>query len=109
MALLFITSVVILLSAQLVIFIAAVVAIQIGFHFSVLQKDWVMSISIVLSMMIRLRMVLSTVVVVTHAGLVVENVTLLAQIHHLSRDRIVDHTVSLVDKLGQGSCVMCLL
>jgi hypothetical protein len=78
----------------LVVLVAAVVVLGL---LLVVQEDWVVSISVVLLVGFILRVAVLIVVVVSHARLVIKNVALFTEHHHLTSDGLVDKTVALVD------------
>jgi len=86
----------------LVVLVAAVVVFGL---LLVVQEDWVVSISVVLLVGFILRVAVLIVVVVSHARLVIENVALFTEHHHLTSDRLVNDTVALVNQLCETTIV----
>ena len=87
----------------LVVFVAAVVVLGL---LLVVQEDWVVRVCVVLLVGFILRVtVVLIVVVVRHARLVIKNMALFTEHHHLSSDILVDKTIAFVDQLCKSTIV----
>jgi len=61
------------------------------------QEDRVSCLSVVLLVMLVFGLIHLIVVVIVHAWLVIENVTLVSHVQHLSVGGSVDHLMTLID------------